>query len=281
MPQAEEELENVTLEAEEVSEESTDETKTEGEEAEGEQEDEIVVSIGEEPPPTEEKTPAPEWVRELRKSDREKARRIKELEAKLQSVTVADKPAELGKKPALDDFDYDTEKYEQELATWYERKREHDANLAKQEAAAAESQKAWEAKLETYGKAKADLKAKDFDEAEALIQDSFSQTQQGIVLQGADNPALLVLALGRNPKKAKELSGITDPVKFAFAIAKLETQLKVTNRKAPPAPERPVSGTARVSGAVDSNLERLREEAARTGDMSKVIAYKRQKERQA
>lgn len=281
MPQAEEELENVTLEAEEVSEESTDETKTEGEEAEGEQEDEIVVSIGEEPPPTEEKTPAPEWVRELRKSDREKARKIKELEAKLQSVTVADKPAELGKKPALDDFDYNTEKYEQELATWYERKREHDANLAKQEAAAVESQKAWEAKLETYGKAKADLKAKDFDEAEALIQDSFSQTQQGIVLQGADNPALLVLALGRNPKKAKELSGITDPVKFAFAIAKLETQLKVTNRKAPPAPERPVSGTARVSGAVDSNLERLREEAARTGDMSKVIAYKRQKERQA
>jgi len=32
-----------------------------------------------------------------------------------------------------------------------------------------------------------------------------------------------------------------------------------------------------VSGAVDSTLERLRAEAERTGDMTKVIAYKRQK----
>jgi len=32
-----------------------------------------------------------------------------------------------------------------------------------------------------------------------------------------------------------------------------------------------------VSGAVDGTLERLREEASRTGDMTKVIAYKRQK----
>jgi hypothetical protein len=48
-------------------------------------------------------------------------------------------------------------------------------------------------------------------------------------------------------------------------------------RKQAPAPERVVTGTGRSSGAVDSTLERLREEAARTGNMSKVVAYKRQK----
>jgi hypothetical protein len=37
-----------------------------------------------------------------------------------------------------------------------------------------------------------------------------------------------------------------------------------------------VSGTGPVSGSVDSTLERLREEAARTGDMSKVFKYKQQ-----
>jgi hypothetical protein len=74
----------------------------------------------------------------------------------------------------------------------------------------------------------------------------------------------------------KELSSIKDPVKFAFAVAKLETQLKVSNRKAAPPPEKVVKGTGRVSGSVDSTLERLREEAAKSGDMSKVIAYKRQ-----
>jgi hypothetical protein len=56
------------------------------------------------------------------------------------------------------------------------------------------------------------------------------------MLQGADNPALVVYALGKNPKKAKELSEIKDPVKFAFAVAKLEKELKVTNRRAAPHP---------------------------------------------
>jgi hypothetical protein len=88
---------------------------------------------------------------------------------------------------------------------------------------------------------------------------------------------LVIYALGRNPKKAKELAEIKDPVKFAFAVAKLEKDMKVTNRKQAPAPERVVTGTGRSSGAVDSQLERLREEAARTGNMTKVIAYKRQK----
>jgi hypothetical protein len=88
----------------------------------------------------------------------------------------------------------------------------------------------------------------------------------------------VIYALGKNPKKAAELAKLTDPVKFAFAVAKLEKELKVTNRRAAPAPERVVQGTGRVSGAVDSTLERLREEAARTGNMTKVLQYKRQKQ---
>ena len=99
------------------------------------------------------------------------------------------------------------------------------------------------------------------------------------MVQGAKNPALVVYALGKNPAKAKELASISDPVKFAFAVANLEAQLKVTPRKPKPEPERVLSGSSRaISGTVDSQLERLREEAARTGDMSKVMAYKRQKQ---
>ena len=74
------------------------------------------------------------------------------------------------------------------------------------------------------------------------------------------------------------MSEITDPVKFAFAVAKLEKDLKVTNRKSAPPPERVVSGTGRSSGSVDSTLERLREEASRTGNVTKVIQYKKQKQ---
>jgi hypothetical protein len=255
--------------------------------AEGEQEqatedegdtDDVIVSIGEEaPPPEEQPAHAPEWVRELRKTNRELQRQNRELQSKLQTTSTETKPVVLGTKPKLEDFDYDADQFETALANWFERKRQADEANAKQEAEVMTQQKAWQAKLEGYGKAKAELRVKDFEDAEAVAQELFNVTQQGVMLQGADNPALVVYALGKNPKKAKELADIKDPVKFAFAVAKLEKDLKVTNRKAAPPPERVVSGTGRSSGAVDSTLERLREEAARTGNMTKVVQYKAQK----
>jgi hypothetical protein len=246
-------------------------------EIETEDTEEVVVSIGEEAPPPEEHTPAPEWVKELRKTNRELQRQNRELQGKLQAAPTENKPVVIGNKPKLEDHDYDADKYEEALTNWFERKRQADDVNAKQEAEVMNQQQAWQAKLDGYGKAKAELRVKDFEDAEEVAQQVFSITQQGVLLQGADNPALVVYALGKNLAKAKELAEIKDPVKFAFAVAKLEKDLKVTNRRQAPAPERIVTGTGRSSGAVDSTLERLREEAARTGNMTKVIQYRAQK----
>jgi hypothetical protein len=274
--------ENEVIEQPETEAQIEVETEAEGQSPDAEAtpeasaEDELIVTIGEEAPPQEEEKPAPEWVRELRKSHRELQKRNRELEAKL-TQDQAPKAHEIGKKPTLEDFDYDAEKFENSLAQWFERKRQADEQAAKVQADIEKQQQEWQAKLQGYGKAKAELKVKDYDDAEGIVQESFNTTQQGVILQGADNPALLVYALGKNPKKAKELASISDPVKFAFAIAKLETQLKVTNRKAASPPEKTVQGTGRVSGTVDSTLDRLRAEAEKTGNYSKVMAYKRQK----
>ena len=246
--------------------------------AEEEDADEVIISIGEEAPPPEEETRAPEWVRELRKSNREKERKIRELEARLNATAIETKPIVVGAKPTLESCDYDSEEYETKLADWYERKREADAAEATAAARRDAEAKAWNDKLLAYEKAKASLKVRDYEDAEAFALETFNVTQQGIVIQGSDNPALIVYALGKNTKRAKELASITDPVKFAFAVAKLETQLKVSNRKASASPERTIaSGGAPLSGAVDSTLERLRAEAEKTGDYTKVLQYKRQK----
>jgi hypothetical protein len=256
-----------------------DEFKPDEPEANDDESDEVIVSIGEEAPPPEEESPAPEWVRELRKTNRELQKQNRELHSRLQTTAQTEtKPVTLGAKPKLEDHDYDVDQFEVALAAWFDRKRQADDVAAKQEAEAVNQQKAWQSKLDGYSKAKAELKVKNFEDAELVAQELLSITQQGIVLQGADNPALIVYALGKNLKKAKELSEITDPVKFAFAVAKLEKDLKVTNRKSAPPPERVVSGTGRSSGSVDSTLERLREEASRTGNMTKVIQYKKQKQ---
>lgn len=243
--------------------------------AESEDSDEIIVAIdGEESPPQEEQA-APEWVRELRREHRELKKRNRELESRVSQSTETNPVVTLGAKPSLEALDYDTEKYEQSLADWYERKRLVDDQQAKARRSEEEQQRAWNAKLEGYVEAKTKLKVRDYDDAEEVAQQLFNVVQQGVMIQGAENPALVIYALGKNPKKAKELAAIDDPVKFAFAVAKLESQLKISNRKAATKPEKTFSATAPARGAVDSTLERLREEAARTGNMDKVMAYKR------
>jgi hypothetical protein len=249
------------------------------EDAEGEQE--LKITLGgqtlTEPEPEAER--APEWVRDLRRSHRELQRKVREYEVREQQATQTQTAAvpSLGAKPKLEDHDYDTDRYEAALESWYKQKDAVEAAKRQQQQQLEEQQRTWQAKLDGYAKAKTELKVRDYDDAESTVQETLNVVQQGVVLQGAENPALVVYALGKNPKKAKELAAITDPVKFAFAIAKLETQLKVTSTRKPPAPERGIPvGNAPISGTTDSVLERLRVDAERTGDMTKVIAYRRQ-----
>ena len=270
------------LESQQPDEELTEEPEA-APEAQAEAEpDEVVVTIGDETP-AEEPERAPEWVRELRKSHRELQRKVREYEEQSARVTAPAAVPTLGAKPKLEDHDYDTDKYETALEAWYRQKDTVEAARRQAEAQVEAQRKAWQDKLDGYAKAKADLRVKDYEDAEATVQESLNTVQQGVLLQGADNPALVVYALGKNPKKAKELASITDPVKFAFAVAKMEAQLKVNPAKRPPAPERAITGSsAPISGTVDSTLDRLRAEAEKTGDMTKVIRYRNQlREKQA
>jgi len=238
----------------------------------------IVVTIGDDPDPEEHEDdqPAPIWVKKVRQRNRELEKELRETRKQLQTVSAPKEP-EVGVKPTLEKFDYDTDKYEQALTTWYDRKKKADEKAAQAKAEADKAEQDWNAQLESYHEAKANFKAADFDEVESVTLELLDQTQQGIIVHGASDPALLIYALGKNESKAKELGAIKDPVKFAFAIAKLEAQLKVSTKKPATQPEGRISGNARPSGTVDSTLERLRDDAAKTGDFSKVMAYKRSK----
>jgi hypothetical protein len=83
--------------------------------------------------------------------------------------------------------------------------------------------------------------------------------------------------LGSYPNKLDEMSKIKDPVEFSFAIAKLETKLKKTVKRTPTTkPERTLTSSSGASvGSSQLHLDKLREKAAKTGDYSEVMAYKR------
>jgi hypothetical protein len=239
----------------------------------------LVVEIG---GGDDEDASAPEWVRNVRRENRELKKRLKALETTGGTVDV---PA-LPEKPTLEACDYDTPVFEAKLEAWYEAKREHDAREAEAKTLQEKAEQRWQAKLSTYDAGKEKLGAPDFDDAEATVSEIFAKpfpgiraddVRMGIIKQGVKDPTTLVYALGRNPEKAKALAEIDDPVEFAVALGRMEATMKVVRAGAKPAPERRIGGVAPgVAGAVDNTLERLREEAAKTGDFSKVAAYKRQ-----
>lgn len=257
--------------------------------AAGEDDGEVVVMLGDEPLPASnddeiEGKPAPDWVRKLRKEHRELARENRELKQAQQAGQQQAAPAAqtLGPKPTPEDFDYDAEKYGEALVEWNGKKAAIDAQQAAARAEQEAVDAAWKARLKSFETAKAALKVPDFDDAEHVVDKTLSVNQRGLIIQGADKPELLVYALGKNPAKAKELAGITDLVKFAFAVAKLETQLKVAPRaNVPPAPERQVRGSAGGATSIDSTETRLEAEADKTGDRTKLIAYRKQKKAKA
>ncbi len=279
-----EELE--TEEVEEVEspevEESEEETETEAEEEETEEaeeeEGELVIEIeGESPTPEErENEKAPGWVKELRKTTRATQKENKALKERLNAL---EKPADeqlvvLGPKPTMESSEYDAEKYAADIGKWYERKEVTDKQDQEAKVKKGESEKAWNTVLASYDEKKESLNVRDYAEAEEIVQESLSVQQQSMILNGADNSALVVYALGKNPNKAKEFAEIKDPVKFAFAVAKFEGKLKVGNRKVKVTPEKKLSGSGSVSQG-NSKLDKLRAEAAKTGDYTKVSAHRR------
>lgn len=260
-----------------------DEPAGDGEAAAGEGQadtDEVIVSIGDEPAANdEEEHRAPEWVRDLRKSNREKDRRIRELEQQAARGAPAPQPVVVGDKPTLIGCDFDAEKFEGDLEAWHTRKREAEDQQRQRKQTEDQQRAQFQTRIDAVVTAAKTLKVADYEDASNAFEDTFSLVQQGIVVGGPEDPkssALLRYALGKNPKKAKELAAISDPVKFAFAVAKLETQLKVTPRKSAPAPDTPVRSSVAGAAAVDNQLQRLRDEAAKTGDFSKVMAYRNQ-----
>lgn len=262
-------------------------TKSEEEESsEDEEEDDgVIVTIGDEKPPVEdeEEKTAPKWVKDLRKQTKEQAKRIRELEQEAAAKSApAAKTPELGPKPTLEDSDWDAEDFEIKLTEWHDRKRQVEHEKAKAVEQQEAQQKEWQGKLTRYTEAQTNLKARDFADVEESVKGILDETQLAIIVQAAKDPALMVYAIGKNPKKAAELAGLKNYVEFAYALGELSKDMKVTTRKAAPPPEGKVrGGNAPVSGSVDSNLERLRADAEKTGDYSKVSAYRRaQKEKQ-
>lgn len=260
-----------------VEDDTSDEAPEESQSLEEEtDESEDIITIGE--PETEEAQEteaAPQWVKDLRKSHKKIKSENRELKQQLEKFQP--KPVDPGPKPTLEGCDYDSDTYEQKITAWFESKRQQDEQQRKVQEQQQQQEQEYQQRLRNYQEKKQSLKVRNYDDAESTVEEMLNIPQQNILIEIAKNPALIVYALGNNPKRLAELAAIQNPHRFSYEIANLESQLKINKRKPKTAPEKTIKGTGSISGTVDSNLDRLRAEAERTGDYSKVMKYKRQK----
>lgn len=264
----------------------------ETDDSEDEDDNEVTISFGDDPEdeedsPEESEQSLPKHLRkvirekdkEVRKLKREKDEEIESLrkQLELKNGMGESQVKSLGPKPKIEDFDYDEDKYDEAIEGWM-RTRDKIKDKEKEKQAEQERhQQEWQSRLDNHEESKSKLKVTDFDEAEFSIQESLSPTQQGIIISGSENSAAIMYALGKNPKKLKEVSEISDPIKFAMTIAKMETTLKVKPKRKPQTtPEPKVKGGTSGVSSLERQLEQLREKAVKTGDFSQVLKFRRE-----
>lgn len=273
---------NTTEQENEVTEDVQEASKVE--ETPVETEEEVVSIEGETPSPedvVENEQTAPKWVKEVRAKNRQLQNELRELR-KLQgtSVQTQESPS-VGEKPTLEKCEYDADVFEAKYSQWLDAKRKVEAEADSRKKQEEQKQAEWNDRLNHYKKLKSELKVSDFDDAENAVVEQMSESQQAIIIKGGTNVAALIYAIGKNSKILKELSSIQDPVQFAFAVAKLETKVKIAQRKVTTTPEKAVRASSGTPSAAPAGkqLERLQAEAEKTGDFTQVMAFKRQQKR--
>lgn len=266
--EAEDVLELDEIKAIEPEDEQEEQAEAAADEAEGDDED--VIGFGEQAD-EEGAAPAPESsvIRDLRRANRELAKKIHQLERGTQPQRI-----EVGEKPTLAACDYDEDRFEAELDAWKQRKAEVDQfEKASQERAKAEAE-AWSKRAENYTADKAKLRVADYATAEEEVFSTLSEQHQALILM-TEKPAALVYALSRDPAKLEQLSKL-DLARAAMLVGKLEDKVHVTTKRRLPQPDRPIRGDAPVSSAsTDKELARLEKEAERTGNRTALIAYRK------
>lgn len=251
--------------------------------------EEVVLKVGEEEiPPAEEAKP---WVKELRKKFKDQSQELARLRSGQPAPVAGNSlPPAPGAKPKINDpdIDYDPDKLALALEKWYEASNKHNDAKRRLEAAQEEEQRSWQSRVAKYNEVGKSLGFADFEDCEAAALTILSDVQQKVIVgyaESEEKAALIMYAIGRNPSMAQELAKIDDPIRFAMAINDLQRKLVMIKRKpgTKPEPTLPASATSASAALAgeDKKLIELREEAARTGSMDKLLAYQRQQRQKA
>jgi hypothetical protein len=269
----------------------SDEDDAEGAETEGESsEDDEPVERLEFYTEGEEGTPQPEvkdkrGFAKLRKTVREQAMKIAEMERKLQAQSAPVGAPDPGPEPTEEDDDvqYDMAKLKTKYAKWLKDGEAKKAWEAEQAKVVETHRQATQQIMDSYKATKADFSKKvdGYEEAEQAFTRMFDDARQDVLFRNCSNPAKVIFLLHQRPELMEKLSKSTNRDEIVRELVKLEVTVKERKVGTPPPPPKKVGGNATKDQGNDPVLERLRKEAAKTGNMKPVTDYLREQQNKA
>ena len=246
LSEKQESAEEITTEQQEQPEkkdqaETEKEVATESEQAE-EQPDEYSLRIGdEEIQLTEEDDdhvdgqPAPQWVKDLRKNNREKEKELRELRRELEQVKS--KPAEqqplqqvdvIPPKPTLESCDYDEVAFEQAVTDWHEKKSRAEQSKQQQQRQQQEYQQRFQQRVEAHQKRASTLPVKDYQQMEEIVRAEVPDLHKEILIHCADEGSeLIAYGLGKSQQLRQRVAAETDPLRAAFLLGQISKQVSL------------------------------------------------------
>lgn len=237
----------------------TQQVKTGSEQAE-EQPEEYSLRVGdEEIPLTEEDEdhvdgqPAPQWVKDLRKNNREKDKELRDLRRQLEQIQS--KPGEtqqpqeevIPPRPKFEDFysdDNPEEAFEQAITDWHEKKSRAEQSQQQKQRQQQEYQQRFQQRVEAHKQRAAKLPVKDYQEMESIVLSELKPIQQEIIIHAADEGSeLIAYALGKNPQLRQRVAAETDPIRAAFLLGQISKQVSLA-----PKPKKAIKPEPEVRG---------------------------------
>ncbi|OFC63019.1 phage capsid protein [Candidatus Erwinia dacicola] len=260
LSEKQESAEEVTTEqpkTEEQVQESEAKEETESEQAE-EQPEEYSLRVGdEEIPLTEEDDdhvdgqPAPQWVKDLRKNNREKDKELRELRRQLEQVQS--RPTEqqpqqqtdvIPPKPTLESCEYDEEAFEQAITDWHEKKSRAEQQMQQKERQQQEYQQRFQQRVEAHKQRAAKLPVKDYQEMEEIVRAEVPDLHKEILIHCADEGSeLIAYGLGKSQQLRQRVAAETDPIRAAFLLGQISKQVHLA-----PKPKKAIKPEPEVRG---------------------------------
>lgn len=180
--------------------------------------------------------PAPQWVKDLRKNNREKDKELRELRRQLEQIQT--KPAEqqqplqqvdvIPPKPTLESCDYDEVAFEQAVTDWHEKKSRAEQSKQQQLRQQQEYQQRFQQRVEAHQKRASTLPVKDYQQMEEIVRAEVPDLHKEILIHCADEGSeLIAYGLGKSQQLRQRVAAETDPLRAAFLLGQISKQVSL------------------------------------------------------